>query len=80
MIARFVAKLQDKDIEQIFREWHSFEIGWSEGVSLFVRPIVPINENAQEEMSQEYHYFQVGRAVGFITILLIVGGLIKWLM
>jgi len=60
----WIARLTDKDVEVVSREWHSFWVGFAEMVCLRIPPFAPITEHMLNEMSCEWHYYAVGRACG----------------
>ena len=71
-IFRFIAKLLKKDKKELFREWHSFWIGWAEMVCFRINPNFPKTLMAVKEMRNEWHYYMVGRAAGILTWVIIV--------
>ena len=75
----WIAKWTNKKPEQVCCEWHSWWIGWAEAICLFIPSRFPITKHAKDEMADEFHYFQVGRAIGFGTILFLITVLVKWI-
>lgn len=73
----WIARLIGKESEQVCKEWHSWWIGWAEMICLRIPPTVPITDYARLEMKQEWHYFQVGRAAGVLTWVIILIGIFK---
>ena len=69
----------EKTFECVVHEWHSFLIGWAEGITLFRKPLVKINTYALTEMKTEWHYYNIGRAVGFISFIILTVGMIVWI-
>ena len=63
----FIAKLVGKDADTLYREWHSFWIGFSEMVCLRIPPLVPVTDHILNEISCEWHWYAVGRASGVLT-------------
>ena len=72
----WIAKITGKDADQVCREWHSFEIGWSEMICLRVPSRFPITDFAMEEMTFEYHYHAIGRACGVLCWVIILAVLL----
>jgi len=68
----WIAYLTGKEPEQVCREWHSFWIGWAEMVCLSIPSRFPITVYAKKEMSKEYHYYNIGRGIGIITIVILI--------
>lgn len=57
-------------------EFHAFAVGWSEVIA-FWRPVFQRAEFTPVYILHEPHYYMFGRAIGFITILLILIGFAK---
>lgn len=68
----------NKPTEEIAREIHCFEIGFAETFCLFIPSRFPPTTFAHFEMKEEFHYYGIGRAVGILTWVLILIGLLKW--
>ncbi len=73
-----LARIQDKSINEVISEWHSFWIGFAEGFTFFIKPIVPKNAQVFEEMEDEWHWYGIGRALGLACILGYIARLIIW--
>ena len=71
----WIAWITGKDPSQVCREWHSWWIGWAEAICLFIPSRFSVTEFAQEEMAEEFHYHELGRALGVLTWLLILVGI-----
>lgn len=69
---KWFGQLQGKSAERVCKEWHSWWIGWAEMVCLSIPARFPITAYAKEEMEEEEHYYHVGRAIGIITIVVLV--------
>ena len=76
----FVAWLHGdgKTPEQVCQEWHSLLIGFAEMFCLSIPSRFPVTEVAIEEMAKEFHYYNIGRGIGFSAILFVIGSLVKW--
>jgi hypothetical protein len=61
-------------------EWHAFWIGWGHGVSPKFCTMFPMPMDYINPLQNEYHYYTVGRAIGFLTVLGVVIGGILWLL
>jgi len=59
-------------------ERHIFLIGFFEVLCPW-RPMVPMPKRYPFPIKSEYHYYLGGRAAGFITLLLIISGVITLL-
>ena len=70
----------DKMPEEVCREWHSFLIGWAEMFCLGIPSKLPVTELAIEEMEREFHYYQVGRWLGFACLIVLIAGMVKWIV
>jgi len=60
-------------------EWHSFVIGWCEAIS-FGRRIHKMPMEYDNPLTNEYHYYLFGLAIGVFTWLVIIIGGIKCLI
>ena len=63
-----------KDAAAVYREWHSFLIGFCEMVCFCIPARFPRTEHAVAEMEKEEHYYQAGRACGIIMYVIIILG------
>lgn len=72
LFAWWASQFEGKDIEEVVEEWHSFWIGVFEMVCLRIPPLAQVNEYALDELSEEYHYYAWGRAVGVMFWIVIV--------
>ena len=68
----WIGKLLGKSAEQVGHEWHSFWIGWAEMICLSIPSRFPITAYALKEMAKEYHYYNIGRGMGAITIVILI--------
>lgn len=71
------AYLQGKEVEEIVREWHTWWIGYFEGVCLGIRAKFPRTAFAIKEMETEEHYYHWGRGFGYVSGFVIIAMLIK---
>jgi|GEM_PF-5929329 len=69
-----------KDADEVCREWHSFLIGFCETLCLTIPSRFGPTKVSENEMAEEYHYYQVGRGVGFAVIIVIVVSCTRSLM
>lgn len=58
-------------------EIHAFNIGLAEGFNYIPPRFQPTLETI-EMIEWEYHYYSVGRAIGFLINLFVLAGLIKF--
>jgi hypothetical protein len=84
MITRFFDLLcwlhGDKGYCEVIKEWHSFWIGWGEGLTFFIPARVPISTQSLEEIEGEWHYYNIGRGIGFASFWVILMSLLRWLL
>ena len=69
----WIAKWMNKEPSEVAAEIHSFELGWSEMVCLRIPSFYSPTEFSKGEMENEYHYFQIGRALGVLSWVIILG-------
>ena len=73
---RWIERLTGKDAEALYREWHSFWIGWAEMICLRIPPRFPMTDHARLEMKSEEHYYHMGRAIGIMCWVVVLAVLI----
>jgi len=64
-----------KELFSTGEEWHAFLIGFFETLCPW-SPKIPMPERYPFPVEQEYHYYLGGRAAGFVSLLLILVGII----
>jgi hypothetical protein len=62
------------------KEWHAFLIGWGHGACPKFCTIFPISMGEDNPLVGEYHYYIIGRAIGFFTMFSVVIGGLTWLL
>jgi len=71
-----MVKLDIKDFMDDWDEWHSFWVGFCESVH-YRRPVIHSEITGASYIQTEYHYYMLGRTVGFIVLIGIIVGLVK---
>lgn len=61
------------------QEWHSFLIGFFESLCPWP-PRIWLSGPALDQLLGEYHYYQAGRALGFVSLLFLLIGLAKFIL
>ena len=65
-----------KTVNEVCRELHSFVIGWAEMFTFRIPPVVKITKSSLDDIKNEWHYYQGGRAAGVISWVIILGVLL----
>ena len=58
-------------------EWHSLVNGWCEVMCPWPPYRKIMSKALAEELAGEYHYYQAGRALGFVCLVLFIVGIIR---
>ena len=58
-------------------EFHAFIIGAMEVLCPWRPRITIISQELAKAIKDEYHYYQTGRGIGFVTLLLVLTGIAK---
>jgi hypothetical protein len=60
-------------------EWHALVIGFFEVLCPWPPRWGAMSEELGKALQTEHHYYRTGRALGFICLLFVIGGFIKWM-